>query len=202
MINLLPPEIKQSYRYARRNRRLVRWVFALLLAIGGVAILTASGMVVMDRSVTTYNAEITQAKAQLTRQNMEATQREVTAISNNLHLMVTVLSKEVLFSQLLIKLGNTTPANVILTNLSISQTAGVIDLTARATNYSAAAQLQANLANPSNNIFSKADIVSISCSSTDTKGVAAKYPCVVTIKAQFAADNPFLFINTGKAAKK
>lgn len=201
MINLLPSDIKQDYRYARRNRHVLAWMFGVLLAIAGVAVLTASGLVIMDRSIDRYNADIAQAKAELASQNISGVQREVKVISNNLKLMVSVLSTEILFSQLLVQLGNTTPPNVILTNLSISPTESAIDISARATDYNAAVQLQANLADPNNQIFSKADIVSISCSATSTDGTAAAYPCTATIKAQFSEDNPFLFINTNKAGR-
>jgi len=33
MINLLPPELKEEYRYALRNTQLRRWVLALVLGI-------------------------------------------------------------------------------------------------------------------------------------------------------------------------
>jgi Tfp pilus assembly protein PilN len=201
MINLLPPEVKQDYRYARRNRHMLHWILAMVFAVAGVAILTASGMVIMDRSIDKHKTEIAQAQEELASQNDTAVQQEVTAVSNNLRLMVTVLSKEILFSQLLVQLGNTTPPNVILTNLSISQAESGIDITARATNYNAATQLQANLADPDNKIFSKADIVSISCGAAEGEGITANYPCSSTIRAQFSEDNPFLFINTDKAGQ-
>lgn len=201
MINLLPPELKLSYRYARRNRRLMSWSFALLVSTVGIAALAASGLLIMNRSVDTHKVDVAKVQARLTSQDLTGTQKEVTAISNNLNLMVSVLSNEVLFSKLLVQLGNITPPNVVLTNLTISQTADAIDVTARASGYTAAAQLQANLADPDNQIFSKADIVNISCSDTDSKGAAAAYPCTVTIKALFADNNPFLFISTNKAAR-
>jgi Tfp pilus assembly protein PilN len=195
MINLLPPEVKQEYRYARRNRRLVQWSLAFVVATVGIVLLTVAGMAFMSRSIDEHAVEVAAAKARLADQNAAETQQQITSISNNLKLMVNVLSKEVLFSELLMQLGRITPPNVALTNLSVSQTVGAIDLTARAKSYDAAAQLQANFTDPANKIFSKADIVSISC--TDTAG-SAGYPCTVTLKALFVADNPFLFINQDK----
>lgn len=201
MINLLPPEMKQSYRYARRNRRLIFWSGAFLVAIIGVAVLTGSGLAVMNRSIDTHQTDIAAIEGRLTSQDLAGTKKEVTAISTNLNLMVGVLSKQVLFSELLTQLASITPPNVILTNLSISQTVTAIDVTARATDYNAATQLQVNLADPNNQIFSSADIVDINCSSANAEGIAATYPCTVTIKALFVSDNPFLFINTGKAGQ-
>jgi Tfp pilus assembly protein PilN len=135
MINLLPPEVKQEYRYARRNRRLVQWSLAFVVATVGIVLLTVAGMAFMSRSIDEHAVEVAAAKARLADQNAAETQQQITSISNNLKLMVNVLSKEVLFSELLMQLGRITPPNVALTNLSVSQTVGAIDLTARANSY-------------------------------------------------------------------
>lgn len=202
MINLLPPEMKQSYRYARRNSRLLFWVSTLAVSILGVVILCGIGTMGMNHSINQNKDEVANLDATLSSQDLSGTQRQVTAITSNLKLMVSVLSKEVLFSKLLVQMGNTTPPNVVLTGLSISETESAIDVTARSANYSGAAQLQANLADPNNKIFSKADTVNISCvAPTASDPQSAKYPCTVTIRALFATDNPFLFVNTGKAKR-
>lgn len=193
MINLLPPELKQNYRYARYNRWLVLWSLAFLLAILGVVAITANSLYVMNNVISTGREHNTEAKAALARQDIKETEKQVTDISSNLKLMVTVLSKEILFSKLLAHLGSITPPDVVLTNLSISQTESAVDITAQTRSYEAATQLHINLADPENQIFSKADIVTISCpKAADTN---PEYPCAVSIRALFMADNPFLFIN-------
>lgn len=202
MINLLPPEVKQDYRYASSNRRLVFWLLALVAAMFGVAFITGVGLFIMNNTANDYHERNIVAKARLAEDNHTGIKKQVTDISNNLKLMVTVLSKQVLFSEMLTQLGTITPSKVILTNLSISQTESAIDITAQAADYNAATQLQANLVDPNNKIFSKADIVSISCSSDTTSDKAnSAYPCTVSIRALQAEDNPFLFINdTNKKA--
>lgn len=198
MINLLPPELKQDYRYARRNHHLLRWLAAFLVAIGGVAIITGAGLFIMSNSIDSYKTRIASAQGQLASQHFSDTQKQVANISSNLKLMVQVLSKEILFSKLLARLGQVTPPGAILTNLSISQTESAIDITAQTTNYNAATQLQVNLAAPANQIFSKADLVNITCQ-TGTPAVNPAYPCTATIRAQLTDNNPFLFINSQKA---
>ena len=200
MINLLPPEVKQDYRYARKNRHLLHWCAAFVVAIVGVAIIAGIGMVIMSNSVSDYKQKIATAQSQLASQNLSETEKQVKDISNNLKLMVTVLSKEILFSKLLARLGTLTPPNVNLTNLAISQTVSAIDITAQTKNYDAATQLQVNLADKNNQIFDKADIVNISCSSGTTASANTTYPCTVTIRALFTKNNPFLFINSGAKA--
>lgn len=196
MINLLPPEIKQNFKFARKNRQLVRWICAFLMVIFGVAIITSIGLFFMNNSADSYRLKIARAQSLLASQNSAEIQHQVTDISNNLNLMVKVLSKEILFSQLLKQLGTITPSNVVLTNLSISQTASAIDIIAQTASYNAATQLQVNLADPNNQIFSKADIVDINCTNS-TQAVNPRYPCTATIRALFTSSNPFLFINAG-----
>jgi hypothetical protein len=191
MINLLPPELKQTYRYARRNYHLLRWLAAAFAGLAGALLITAGGAVFLRNQTDSYTAQITTTRAQLKAQNLAGVQKQVTEISNNLKLVVQVLSKEVLFSQLLKRLGTITPPNVILTNLAISQTQGAIDITAQAADTTAATQLQVNLADPTNQIFTKADIGSLTCANGDK---TSTYPCTITIRALFTDNNPFLFI--------
>ena len=191
MINLLPQDTKDAYGYARRNRSLLRWVTATALCLVGACLLLGAGYLYLNQSISTTTAQIASGKQELQSQNLQQVQTQVTTISNNLKLVVQVLSKEILFSKLLKQLASVTPNNVVLSKLEITQTQGGVDITALATNYNAATQLQLNLADPKNQIFSKADIVSITCLNSNVPG----YPCTADIRALFASNNPFLFIN-------
>jgi Tfp pilus assembly protein PilN len=197
MINLLPPDLKTSYHYGRRNRTLVRWITLMSASLVAACALIGGGYLYLNQQIKTNTQQIADTNTQLSAQNITGTQKQVTNISNNLKLAVSVLSKEILFSQLLKQLASVTPNDTILTNLAITQAQGGVDITAQTANYDAATQLQVNLADPKNQIFSKADIVSISCSSSDGTPLAAKYPCTATLRALFATNNPFLFINSG-----
>ena len=196
MINLLPPDLKTSYRYAHRNVLLTRWVVVLAFGLLGLATLSTAGIVYIHQNAQGYVGQIANAQASLQKQKLGDTQKQVQDISSSLKLAVQVLSKEVLFSKLLQQLAAITPSNAVLTDLNISQTQGAIDITALTTDYNAATQLQVNLADPKNKIFSQADIVTISCTTTTTgDATATRYPCSVTLRALFASNNPFLFIN-------
>lgn len=200
MINLLPPELKQSYRYAYRNVRLVRWLIAFGLGFIGLVFISIAGIIYMQQSTQTYADQVSQEQTLLDRQNLSSTQKQVQNISDSLKLAVQVLSKEVLFSKLLEQLASVTPSSAILTNLDLSQAQSGVSITALTTNYTTATQLQVNLADPANKIFSNADIVSINClSPTEAAGdpTTLEYPCTAVIQAQFATNNPFLLINSG-----
>lgn len=199
MINLLPPEIKESYHYARRNTRLIRWVFAFSFAIAGLAVVSVGGIFYLNQTAESVQKQVVSLEDTLKRQNQTGIEKEVKDISNDLKLTLQVLSKQVLYSQLLKQLATIIPSNAALSNLNLSKVQGALDITASTANYNAATQLQVNLADPNNKLFSKADIVGITCTGGTTEA-AKKYPCTVTIRALFAADNPYLFTsNTSKA---
>jgi Tfp pilus assembly protein PilN len=200
MINLLPPEIKTGYSYGRKNVVLRKWIAIFLIALVGLAVIGTYGLLAIKQSSLSYDKKIAVATNQLKKDNYEATQKQVKEVSGNFQLVVKVLGQEVLFSKLLQQMGKIIPPNASLTSLNIIQVSGGIDITAAAIDYNTASQVQVNLADPDNKIFSKADIVGITCNGTSTN-TANTYPCSVSIRALFANDNPYLFINS-KGTKK
>jgi hypothetical protein len=194
MINLLPPDLKSSYAYARRNVTLRRWLLICAVALVGIAGITTFGLASIQQSTNQYEKQIAASEATLKAEQYTLTQQRVKDMGNNFQLAVKVLSQEILFSQLLKQIGTIMPAKSSLTDLTISQTTGGLDITADAADYTTATQVQVNLADPNNKIFSKADLVSIVC---DSKSAIPKpYPCTVSIRALFGPDNPYLFINS------
>lgn len=194
MINLLPPELKESYHYAARNVQLVRWTVVCAFTFVGLALISTAGLIYVQQTSRSYSDQITAAQKSLDDQKLTATQAEVRDISSSLKLAVKVLSQEVLFSKLLTQLATITPSNAVLTDLDLSQSQTSVNITALTTDYGAAAQLQVNMADPANKLFSKADLVSVNCNGSTSNG---KYPCTATIRALFTKNNPYLFINNG-----
>lgn len=194
MINLLPPEVKKNYSYARRNVILSRWVIAFALAFVGLWGIATYGLLNLQQSTTHYKQAIATSETSLQKANYVGTQKQIQDISGSFKLVVKVLGQEVLFSQLLKQIAATIPARANLTGLNINQTQGALDIVAIATDYNTATQVQVNLGDPQNKIFSKADLIGVNCSK-DTASDPA-YPCTVNIRALFAPNNPFLFINS------
>src|SRR3989344_1012864 len=188
MINLLPPEAKQSIAYARQNTKLLKWCVAIVLVTAGTGLVVAFGMLYMNRSINSYSAQVQKTQDELKAQHLEQTQKQVDDITGSLKLVVQVLSREVLFSKLFQQIGTAIPAKASLTDLKIGKVEGGIDLTAIAADYDTATQVQINLQDPANKIFDKADIVSITCNTASTTD--PRYPCTVNVRAQFAKNNP------------
>lgn len=194
MINLMPSDVKTNYSYARRNVGLRRWVIAFVVAFIGLGIIATYGLLAFRQQTTHYQNQIADGEATLTKQNFTQTQTQIKTISNNFKLVVQVLSNEVLFSELIKQIAATIPAKANLTGFTINKAQGAIDISAVATDYNTATQVQINLADPANKIFSKADIVNVGCITTAT--TTAGYPCTVSIHALFAPNNPYLFITS------
>lgn len=192
-INLLPPDIKQEHRYARRNARLLHTLTLFGVGLAGMLVIVAAGLVYMQQVANDYRGQAKAAEARLQGQKQAEIEKQARDVSNDLKLAVQVLSKEILFSELLKQLAMSIPNNVSLRGISISELKGALDITAEASDITTATQLQVNLTDPSNKIFSKADIISINCSSGGTK----RYPCDITVRALFAEGNPYLFISKG-----
>lgn len=198
MINLLPPETRENIMYARRNTRLRKWAVSMVLALFGVIAVVVFGLFYIDQNTRSISRQVDLSHQQLKIQNLEQTQKRVEDISNSLKLSIQVLSKQILFSDLLQQIGAVMPTGASLSSLSISKVSGGIDLQVIAKDYQSATQVQVNLQDPNNKIFQKVDIVNISCNSIVTATGEQQYPCTGSYRALFNTNNPFLFIKGTK----
>ncbi len=202
MINLLPPEVKTSYRYARNNVVLRKWILISVIALVGLGLITTYGLLTIQQSSRHYEKDIAASQAIFKKEDFAGTQKRAEEISSSFKLVVKVLGQEILFSELIQKIATTIPRGANLTGLTINQGQKAIDVTANAVDYNTAAQVQVNLADTKNGIFSKADILSINCNSKSDNGDApSAYPCTVNIRALFSNTDSFLFINKDRKAK-
>jgi hypothetical protein len=191
MINLLPPEHKQAYLFARRNSVVVRAITGLTVGLAVLLLVIVGSLWFIQQETENFKNSISSTKADLKEQDEAATIARVQDISNSLKLVVSVLDQEVLFSELLRQVGTAMPSGTVLRNLSInSDLTGALDLDAGAVNYNSASQVQINLKDPKNQVFKSADIVSITCDGTDPA-----YPCTVSLRAEFSNDSAFMLLS-------
>ncbi len=192
MINLLPPSIKESMSYARKNSLLLKWVIALLVSVVGVFVIIFFGQVYISQATERLEQEIAQSEQNLQEQNIEEVESRVQDISNSLNLVVDILSEQILFSSLIQSVGSVIPEGAVLTGLTINEAGGGIDLSANATDYDTATQVQVNLEDPANGIFTKADILNVRCDNTPS--LDDIYPCQINLRALFGPNSQFLLI--------
>ncbi len=204
MINLLPPDVKENIVYSRRNTRLRHWTVALFVGIAGIVGTVVAGQIYLQQSINSYAAQVSGGNENLKKQNIDETQKQVQGLTDSLKLVTQVLQRQILFSKLLAQIGGTLPSGTILSNLSINKVQGGLDLQAAAVDYETATQVQLNLQDPKNKIFEKADIINIQCATSQSSSspVQSQYPCTVQIRALFAKNNSFSFINSASGSAK
>lgn len=194
MINLLPNDYRESLRYAHKNSIILRWTIGLIVML----LLTGStifiGRAYLQMETRRYSKLNEETRAELKAQDLEETLDKVQNISDNLKLIVQVLQKQVIFSELIKQVGAVMPPGTILSDVEISEVQGGIDLTARSTNQNTATQIQINLTDPKNKLFDQVDIVSVTCE----EATDPDYPCRVTMRALFTKNNPFMFISNSR----
>lgn len=192
MINLMPPDMKETLLYARRNLTLSKWLAAVTVGLAGIGVVMIMGNLYIDQTARLFTQEVQGRKDQLAVMKLDETKKRTEEISSSVRLALQVLSRQVILSELLKQVGSVMPAGSSLQSLSINRLEGGIDLQAVAVDYQTGSQIQVNITDSSNKIFEKADIISIAC--TD-ESADPRYPCLVNIRALFAKDSPFIFTN-------
>ncbi len=182
MINLLPPEHALRIRFGRQNSSLRQWIIGALAAIGGLLIILVGGWLYLHQQVGSLQASLDKTNAQLESQNLAKVQNDAKEITGDIKVINQVLGNEVHFSNLIQDIGKIMPDGTVLSSLSLSKIDGTLDLSASAKDSSSAAQIAVNLNDPSNGLFSKVDIVNISCAND-----ASVYRCSGTFKALFSS---------------
>lgn len=199
MINLIPNEDRQANTYGIRNRILVRWCVAFMIGVAGIWLIVGFGFLQLSRSIDTQNQQVSSARQRLKDQNIEEVRAKTEAIDSSIKLALQVVENKLLFSKLIQRIGAVMPENAILMDIALQDIKGGINLSARATNHQSATQVQVNISDPANNVFTEADILSISCiPDVDPGTLEGRYPCTVNLRALFGDNNPFLYVNQTK----
>jgi hypothetical protein len=192
MINLLPPSRADAIRYGRRNSVLRVWLFGAAVAIGGLVLIIISGWIYLNQESTNIQKNIDITNKQLQAENLGQVQKDAKEVTGDITVINKILSQEIRFSELIQAIGNIMPPDTILGTLSLSnKVSGGVDISAKAKYGNSVPQIVANLTDPQNKLFMKADVVSVSCDSSPTQ----IYPCTVILRALFSKDAQTKFLS-------
>lgn len=191
MINLLPPEYGAGLRHAHQNATLRRWLVATVVACGGLVIIQVVGWMYINQQNKNLENNVALVNQHLQAQDLDGTQKKAKDITNNIKIINQVLSREILFSELITQIGSVMPPGAVLSGLTLSKVDGALDLSSSARDYTSATQIAVNLGDPKNKIFDKVDIVNINCSAASSNA----YPCTATFKALFSKSTQSQFLN-------
>lgn len=206
MINLLPTKVKENITYGRRNRILVRWVWAMVIVICGVVAMTVFGQYFINKNVRSLEAAAAVTQTRIEKQNLAGTQKDIQTLSNNFTTVTQLLSKQVLFSKIFNKIGSIMPSGAYLSGITLTTSSTSMDINVLATSREAATQAFVNISDPKNGLFDKADLISVTCQSNNTNSTASttpsspttqkKYPCTALIKVTMKTDSSFYFLSS------
>lgn len=178
MINLLPDEYKDEIRAARTNVLLVRYIFILISAL-----IVLSGLVVASYIALNGTRQISESKVAENQQRVAVYQNirsQADAFKADLATAKSIMDSEVSYAQLIYRIANIVPRNVILDDLSLDPTTFGTSMTmnASAKTVSDATRLPEAFSN-NNEIFSEVKLQSLR--SGDSSGGVAGYPVKVTL---------------------
>jgi hypothetical protein len=198
MINLLPENIKSEIIYGRRNRILAHWIMAVAVVIIGVSGMTVFGQIFINKNIHSLQSFAKTTQQRITDQNLAATQVQIKSLSDNFTTVTQLLSKQLLFSKMFVKIGGIIPSGAILSGITLSSTDSGVDLNVAALDKTAATQAFVNISDPKNGLFDKADLVSVVCTTptTGSSDISSKYPCTAIIRVVIKADSSFYFLNS------
>jgi len=192
MINLLPPQYAMRIRFGRANTMLRRWIIGSLVAIAGLLVIIAGGWLYLNQQSADLQASLDTTNAELQSQNLEKVQKDASEITGDIKAITQVLNSEIKFSALIQDIGKTMPPGAVLTGLSIGKANGPLDLVTNARNSTTAAQVAVNLADTKTGMFSKVDIIQVSC---ETHSAQDGYGCAGSYRVLFSADAQKKYIN-------
>ena len=193
MINLLPPEVKTMRLYGRRNRTLMRWSAFCLAAMAGLIIIVGGGFFFITQSEKSAQRSKAQVEEAIKAAKLDEVEKQYAAFSSNLKTVTQILSKQILFSDLVQKIGSVIPSGVTLNSVSLSDADNALTLDFKLPNPGLAPTLQVNLENEKNELFEKADILQVSCT---TDSVTKVQSCTAQVRALYRKDAKFLFLNS------
>lgn len=194
MINLLPPERAADIRFGRQNTVLRVWLVAAAVMIAGLVLIIFSGWLYINRQANTLQKGIDTTNQQLKDKNLTKVQADAKEITGDIKVINKVLGSEIRFSDMIQTIGQIMPSGSVLSSLKVGKVVGALDLTANAKDYNSAAQIAANLSDPKNGLFTKVDIISVTCSAPGNQ----IYPCTAVLKALFSEDVKTKFLSVPK----
>ena len=212
MINLIPENIRSNNRYSARNVKLLRYTLVSLFTM--LAIVAITGLTILSMNRTENDLQKQSEQGALRIASYKSLQTQGQALSDQILTINSLLARQVTFSSLLPQIAQIMPPGAVLKEMNLStsdilpagtatktsgsNTAGAqkpFVILAAVKDRTIAATLLENI-KASKNLFTDADIVSVSqaaTGSTDanaTPSITTRYPYQVTINAYLKKINP------------
>jgi Tfp pilus assembly protein PilN len=184
MINLLPPEIKDSIRFARINVILIQYAIIAIFTVVIVITLMLFGKASLGNTKSELEELIRVDRVKIA--ELEQVNTEAKKLSETVSTIGKLIDQEVKFSVLLQEIGAVIPKGTVVSGLTLSQDAAEpISLSVLTDSAERAGVLQENLI--ASDLFLSADILSVTKASGD---VAGGYQFTAELQAYYNPDLP------------
>ncbi len=178
MINLLPDERKAEIRAGRTNVLLLRYIFISLSAVVVLGGLLVGSYVVLDGAKQGAQLKVSENQSRVSAYNDVRSQAD--SFRADLATAKTVLDDDTSFTELIYKIADIIPRNVVLDDLNLDPATFGSDttMTASAKTFTDAGRLK-DAFTKNGEIFSKVQIQSLS---SDDSSAQTEYPVKITLK--------------------
>lgn len=179
MINLLPDERKAEIRAGRTNVLLLRYIFITVTAVVVLGGLLAGSYVVLDSAKQSAQLKVSENQSRVAAYNDVRSQAD--SFRTDLATAKAVLDDDTSFTELIYKIANIVPRNVILDDLNLDPATFGSDtiITASAKTFSDAGKLKDSFTK-NGEVFSSVQIQSLT--SADDASTDNEYPVKVILK--------------------
>lgn len=194
MINLLPPQKLANIRIARANTTLRRYIELLLLALF-VIVASIIGAYYLLR-IQQANVQTVNESNKATIAELEPVQKQAEQLSQTINTIATISSRDVQFSDMLVKIGGLMPDGAVLTGLQVSvdDYTSPLQITAEVDTQSKGAVLLNNI--QASDLFDSAELKSIvkidqKQDSTATTPVTTNTTTTTTTPTEPVTESPY-----------
>lgn len=188
----MPTDIKTRRAYARKNFVILRWTVQALLFLLILLVTALLGLNTINTSLKSVENDKNTIRNKLNSENLIEIQKSYNDYLNNLNTVTQILSKQILYSSLLQKIGSVIPPGATLNSINLSSTDNALELNFNISSSNLAPIIQVNLQDEKNELFEKADIIQVNCQ----QGQSNTDSCTTQLKAKYKKDAVFIFINT------
>lgn len=159
MINLLPPEYKESISFGRLNTRTLHYLLLTGATVIGLVAILIFGLILASREERLLKDLAEDKQASLSQYSTDLAQAK--ALAGRIDTIAALLARETAFSKLLPGIGSVVPAGTTISGLELDTTdANALSINGESNNQEGPGVFRENLANTSD-LFARADIVSI-----------------------------------------
>ena len=190
MINLLDADTLKHYRAARLNMKLRGYFVLLLVTLVIILAMFAAGVYLTRSERVAAESELQAGKSSVAQ--YDGVRKEAEAFTSNLRTAKSILSQEVLYSDMMVRIAKTLPDSAVLSSLALDQTTLTkpITLSGRVRTKDDAVTLKNTLeASP---MFESVNINTINEETVteSTKGIARTYPVTVILSMNVTKGQP------------